>query len=75
MDSSVRAYLRDFAREFDRNTGIGLHGTQSVQEFYSKWELFIQSVTSVSLRDPHPMDIYSIANTCALRSKNFVQIG
>lgn len=76
--SQVRAYLRDFQGEFNHSTGASRHSLASAVAFYDEWSLFIGLVTGITLGCVHRdnvLDLYSIANTCAIKSKSVLVIG
>jgi hypothetical protein len=78
MDASqVRRYLRDFQVEFNHSTGASRNSLTSAGYFYDKWALFIGIVTGVTLSYVHRdnvLDLYSIANTCAIKCKSTLNI-
>lgn len=70
---SIRKYLRDFREEFNHSTGASRFSLYSAQSFYHKWAVFIALVTGVTLDSVHRdnvLDLYSIANTCAIKCDN-----
>lgn len=70
MYAEVRNYLRDFQQEFDHSQGVSRYSFSSTASFYEKWSVLITLVTGVTIinvnRD-NVRDVYSIANTCALK--------
>ena len=75
--SQVRRYLRDFQDEFNHSTGASRNSLTSAAIFYDEWALFIALVTGVTLATVHRdnvLDLYSIANTCAIKCKSTLNI-
>ena len=77
MQSQIRDYIRDFQEEFDHSTGASRFSYSSATDFYAKWSTFIGLVTGVTLinvnRD-NLLDLYSISNTCSIKSKALLKI-
>jgi hypothetical protein len=75
--SQVRRYLRDFQEEFNHSTGASRYSITSAGCFYDEWSLFIALVTGVTLASVHRdnvLELYSIANTCAIKCKIVLNI-
>ena len=75
--AQVRRYLRDFQEEFNHSTGASRNSLASAGYFYDEWSLFIALVTGVTLASVHRdnvLDLYSIANTCAIKCKSTLNI-
>ena len=67
MERLIRNYLDDFWRAVDRTTS----SPNSVNEFYDKWHLFIELVTSVRPPREDMTAIIAVARTCAMRCARF----
>jgi hypothetical protein len=73
----VREYLRDFHEEFNHSTGASRHSLASAADFYNEWGLFISLVTGMSVGIVHRdnvLDLYSLANVCAMRCRQVMNV-
>lgn len=66
--------IRNYLIEFDQQNEV-LYTSNSVNNFYNKWDILIELITGVSIHVAQtPLQRYALANTCAMIIRQRMQI-
>jgi hypothetical protein len=71
----MEAIMREYVKEWEKQSYDVGDFSKPIPEFYEKWELLIELVTSVKLKNIiAPIHRYALANTCAMKICNILNI-